>query len=1273
MELYRCVKQDWIMDNFGISSNKIHKVISYDKSKEPDLSQSDVVYEEKDIANAKDPRELLGRSMLINYSMPADKTQSSSMWVGADLKFIEENLECIKDLLRANSYSESVIDDYFQGSNLKPLLKTTIATLSAEKNDDKKQEGLKLLQSKFDMIKKLIQDGDLAPETYGHLLNAVLNLDTQEELESIPKFIDTFPDISVLEEVIQDTYWTPKSLKNFLEIFERQCDKGLLDSKQRINNYQDNKMEVIRQIARRTDFADYASCPFIDELNEKNKEYASKIVVDERIPLKSRLYYEMLSSVGENNQRAELIKEFVDKLLQDKDFDFEKINPKNAKVLRTLENINYDLAKKILTNETSMSYDTERFLRKINESNIKTAEVFIDKVPLNLLVRDYLEGNVDVNEYLTSIEKYKENEQEYHLMLSAYPKVTKDNFSEVKDLIALGEYTVAQLSNIIKYSSQKKDCSAIKEIIDKIPKSANMSNEDLNSLLSVLADRSQEHQKVFFEYLNEDERHLKYLVDTIIPLYNKSFITNCSDESFKLNLFKKIKDSGINLYFGLKGAKYYEDKIPEIEAEYKAGTLTEEEYKEKIEQEKKNISENSNLKLIDFLSKAKLPKDFGYSLKAFNDSDIDFVKYMLKYPNISDSYYQKFLSLLSDKCADSTDETTIAKRTEVFEKIMEFYKTSDDRKIDSLCSDVLSSIDSKNNNLDMYDELLKRKDLDLLLTAGSVFNRNKDIFDGKVLNKMCENKELDNKSLNKLLSVFEYKSWLDMYKKYSKTVENCVISGLSVSDVYVLLNSIYGFSRNGEKIKGLSKDTALPILKKLPELKQKYGFDKLFLDVHNADDKNLRFRDDTGAVYKFSLKTQELTSVMKGDTVENVQTGAQSGSRVNIEINESYEVPVYKQFYVDSKTGEPLIEETLKESKIKGEYNVYTHTPDGKKYLIGLAEYDGNGGRHIEKSFTSLDGTKSNYVFADDKDGNSFLDCKIIDKDGNLLYKTRKSRKVLSENHYQTSNGDKHYDIEIKEDKIVITKLNDKKEKTEDIVEYNIVDFSDEDYKKMHDFNKFTKYVKEKHKQSSFVDKTKQYILQLLAERQNKYAEKSLQNKLEKHYSEHISGVTSQPNVVDRRLIPMLKGLSGDEWFVISKNTKFLIGNLPMQDNAASFLNAILVSEDMEDNLPVFEHELGHQKFHNLDLAYDKKLRSIYEQEKELYTQTFSDVEIDALDYFLANNDEKWRGLNEASAETNLLINGPQAWNVIQDRTVMLQHFFPRTMAYIANKYDNCA
>ena len=446
-------------------------------------------------------------------------------------------------------------------------------------------------------------------------------------------------------------------------------------------------------------------------------------------------------------------------------------------------------------------------------------------------------------------------------------------------------------------------------------------------------------------------------------------------------------------------------------------------------------------------------------------------------------------------------------------------------------------------------------------------------------------------------------------------------------------------SKLKEIVKESPKEALQNILKNLEYLKQEYN-SKSFLFPNLDKDTIITMMDDIGHVFRFDSTTGNLVSIVVNNTVMNPELSTKITSRSTTKqdplfkaVGKSQDVPNFREIVISKQNGKEISTETLEESPVKGEYEIYQTYPDGNRYKIGLAEYDNNGGKHIEKTLTALDGSKTNYIYADDKDGNRFLHYNITDKDGNVTFKTEKKFKVLSENHYQTSNDNEHYDIEIKDDKIITTKLDSNKEKTDKVVEYKLVDFSDEDYQKIY---------------------------------------KNFNGTDESTLTEALKNA-GYGNIVDRKLLPLLKQLSGDEWFALNKNTEYIIRHKTEPLGAFAGINCIVVGDKINENgiLATIEHEIGHEKFVHLKLNEDTELQRIYNEERTNFINSFPKENIDSIDYFLNDNKYGLRGLNETCAETNQLINVPQSFDGIKDRTIILQQFFPKTIAYIANKYKN--
>ncbi len=122
------------------------------------------------------------------------------------------------------------------------------------------------------------------------------------------------------------------------------------------------------------------------------------------------------------------------------------------------------------------------------------------------------------------------------------------------------------------------------------------------------------------------------------------------------------------------------------------------------------------------------------------------------------------------------------------------------------------------------------------------------------------------------------------------------------------------------------------------------------------------------------------------------------------------------------------------------------------------------------------------------------------------------------------------------------------------------------------------------------------------------------------------------------------------------------------KDSAYSQGNLVEVGSK-NNLLSVFEHEIGHEKSKAIKLDEDKKLKQIYEYEKKLFTTNLPDIAVKQAGYFLRN--VMANGLRETCAEANLIINAPQCWKDIGSRTMFLQRYFPRTIAYLADKYKD--
>lgn len=404
---------------------------------------------------------------------------------------------------------------------------------------------------------------------------------------------------------------------------------------------------------------------------------------------------------------------------------------------------------------------------------------------------------------------------------------------------------------------------------------------------------------------------------------------------------------------------------------------------------------------------------------------------------------------------------------------------------------------------------------------------------------------------------------------------------------------------------------------------------------------------------RFDIDTGDLVSVVNGDFVQNTATGTTTAT--SVKNNGKYNKIVRHSINRDGKQTDIV----KTHSEIAGEYEI-KEIENGRSNLTGLAELDYKEGKHVEQHLTSLDGTITDFIYADDKTGNKFLYYKITDKDGKELYKNSKSFAVIDENHFKSRDNDNYYDIVFDDKKVTVKKTDKAGTETGEEVVYDIKEFNKEP--------------------SEAIDEKMQEIAERMAKAQNKNVEdfaNEVDNNIDlaKDIMRQAIIEYAGEHTIDKKLVPMLKGLSGDEWFALKQNgTSFIGGGYNDNDNACSILNAILMSEQHSDRLAIFEHELGHQKYHTNDFENDEEFIKTYEAEKKLFTESFPDADIKDIQYFLRkkDDDDDHRGRNETSAETNLILNSFQCWTKLEDRTILLKTYFPRTLAYIGNKNREC-
>lgn len=318
-----------------------------------------------------------------------------------------------------------------------------------------------------------------------------------------------------------------------------------------------------------------------------------------------------------------------------------------------------------------------------------------------------------------------------------------------------------------------------------------------------------------------------------------------------------------------------------------------------------------------------------------------------------------------------------------------------------------------------------------------------------------------------------------------------------------------------------------------------------------------------------------------------------------------------------------LPEQIITESKITGQYEIFDIMPNGKRFKAGLAEIGKKGEKHVERHFVSTDGKTTDLVYRDDNKGNTFLYSVIKNKNGKVMSETRRKFKKISKNHFVSSYNGQSYDIKWSADKVTVTKLDGAGKKTKETVEFAIME-------------KDPVCFSAGHTTSSLI---------------------------------HLGLIPEQ--TIDSELVDMLKKVPGDEWFTLKKTCTNIFKNCQYKYNACySYEDRLIdISDELKGDFGIFSHEAGHSKFACFGLEKDKKLLHIYNKERKKYQAMFPENMQKSINYFLEEYDGWLCGLDETAAETNMLNNTIQSCAYIQSRTILLEKYFPETIAYIRNKF----
>ncbi len=156
-------------------------------------------------------------------------------------------------------------------------------------------------------------------------------------------------------------------------------------------------------------------------------------------------------------------------------------------------------------------------------------------------------------------------------------------------------------------------------------------------------------------------------------------------------------------------------------------------------------------------------------------------------------------------------------------------------------------------------------------------------------------------------------------------------------------------------------------------------------------------------------------------------------SKVTLEMNKKLPQPVLVNEIrvVKDKNGKKVRTEYATQSDVAGVLNIKHVMPDGTEKVLSSGSVDPKTGiTTVKKDMTSLDGTRTEYLYEDDPQGNRISDYKITDKNGKVLLNNSLSFEVVNDKKFISSKNDQKYEITVEDKAINVKDMKDGKTST---------------------------------------------------------------------------------------------------------------------------------------------------------------------------------------------------------------------------------------------------
>ena len=181
-----------------------------------------------------------------------------------------------------------------------------------------------------------------------------------------------------------------------------------------------------------------------------------------------------------------------------------------------------------------------------------------------------------------------------------------------------------------------------------------------------------------------------------------------------------------------------------------------------------------------------------------------------------------------------------------------------------------------------------------------------------------------------------------------------------------------------------------------------------------------------GDIYSFDAKTTDMISKTHREVKETkdnktaIVITQTEDFRTNTVITKKESFDYKKSEFIleeqtvvkNDKNGKMLRKETMTPSQVKGMYDItYTYANGTTKEVAKSTVDEKTGIKTIKKDMKSDDGTRTQFLYEDDPQGNRIIDYKVTDKDGKVLMKNSQSFEVLDDNHFISSKDHRKYEI----------------------------------------------------------------------------------------------------------------------------------------------------------------------------------------------------------------------------------------------------------------------